>query len=888
MPSSYVSAQASGIALGGTIDQAPAINALLLNPSYTGLILDVGGAVYISTTVNANGKTILYYSGNYFTGAGTIDNHIIDAGYRQKLFDITITLTNCKIAGEMFSVLWYGARGDDSGDDQPVIQKTIDTVIANQNKIKTIFFPQGSYLIFSPIILYKSIGVRRSAIYQQVSIRLQGETDFSQSGNGSRIYTNFRDTFAIGIQQGENCEIANLNILGKFEPPAVTGPVEYSWYSLTLDQFTDGVSRDNRYSPYSGIVIDPFTNGQDLPLPGGMANAYPGFTDWYSGDRGSNNGSTAISIKNCMIFNFVVGICSSPNPFTSNAEFTAIEKVRFGNCKVAISGGQPQEKSCKFYDIMCWSNTHTVFATGLYGARTPGNWFCELVNLAGNVNQFVYNNGAGYFPSHFEKIYAEKLGKIGFIGSNLQSSICNGVINFAIPETESGLYDYHIDGFNTLFFNCMLRMYNTGLPVSIKGRHYFQNCSFEATPYCPSELVSNQNQYGISVFTNCIVGAVNLGMQQEMFIQPTFFEGELIYGKVKTTDVVQYGSGRWETLEIDGGQSPTLEYWATVYNNTGQFQINIDANRNAVVTVGAIHINKFQLGNIVVEKDNGIVGIVGTINFTTNQITINYIPPGIVSGNSYVLACVYPKAYFGAFLGDITANSTSITNVVFDKYGVDTTRIVGTLIEFPFIVNFAFTGYYQNIAKIIAYNSGTRTITLDQAPNLSQKGAYLSLGEVKKTLKGSPGASVNAFPSNTLLTIRSEIFVSEIPGIEKRYLVTREGFLNAAAIGGGETRQAQWNEVDPTIKSSGTTNFSLVAPAGYLLQGFVVKSTTAFTLTAGTTVGGTDISAGLILAANVSNIIPYLKFCDTAFTAYFSGITGSGGTTTITAILNAI
>ena len=120
---------------------------------------------------------MIFTPGSYITGAGTISNCVINAGYRQKCFDITssivfISLTNCSTNTSKFSVQWYGAPVG-SADTLNAIQKSLDMVVANP-LIKTVFIPEGSYIINNPLLIYSWNGTN----YAQVCIRMEGETSF--------------------------------------------------------------------------------------------------------------------------------------------------------------------------------------------------------------------------------------------------------------------------------------------------------------------------------------------------------------------------------------------------------------------------------------------------------------------------------------------------------------------------------------------------------------------------------------------------------------------------------------------------------------------------------------------------------------------------------------
>ena len=234
------------------------------------------------------GKVIKITDGYKLTGKGTNNGGMIDADYQGQLFDTSLTVNPASV-NQYFSVRWFGAKGNNSDDYLP-IQKAINTCI--RNNIRTVYFPLGRYKISKPLIIR---GVSQtendnSDARTFCTLELLGESSFWDSNLGSQIIPAFRNSFAIGIQDGKGCKIRKLAITGLFTPPSLNNTLRF--YSLMFDQFTDSSCRDSRFSPYAAIVIDPFTNlkTDKLPADGG----YPGLTSYYgkSSKLSTQSGST--------------------------------------------------------------------------------------------------------------------------------------------------------------------------------------------------------------------------------------------------------------------------------------------------------------------------------------------------------------------------------------------------------------------------------------------------------------------------------------------------------------------------------------------------------------------------------------------------------------------
>ena len=434
-----------------------------------------------NTTVNGTltipeGK-ILKFEGGKLSGKGTINGGIIEANYHSWIFDTTLII-NPKAVDQYFSVKWFGAKGNNT-DDHIAIQKSINTCL--KNNIRTVYFPSGNYKISKPLIVFNAGGF--------CTLELLGESSFWDSNMGSELYPTFNNTFAIGIQNGKGCKIRKLKITGLFSPPNTNDRNKF--FNTSFENFKDGVCRDSRYSPYSAIVIDPFTNltTDKMPADGG----YPGLSSFYGkANLSTNTGSTGTEIEEMSINNFVVGICSSPNGLTRNAEITLINKIQFENCKLCISGGQDQEKANVVSNIFCWGGTHTIFGTDLYGGpRMAGNWNIDHANIAGGVVRFIYNDQHGYFPTYVSHVFAESLGTWGTINSELACEISDCHVDFEYPNVAGNQTLITSWGENIVYRSCNFRYYGEKTSMKIEGNAIFDHCYFSGPVTKKNSAVNN-------------------------------------------------------------------------------------------------------------------------------------------------------------------------------------------------------------------------------------------------------------------------------------------------------------------------------------------------------------------------------------------------------------
>src|SRR6185437_10194448 len=274
----------------------------------------------------------------------------------------------------------------------------------------------------------------------------------------AELLPTFNNSFAIGIQMGKGVLIRDLMITGRFVFPNTLNEIQVD--TLAFSEWTDGSSRDNRFSPYSGIVIDPFS---DSTVYEHSADMYPGLHAWYARgmDRG---GSTSVEVVGCSIRNFVVGVMITPSN-QQNGELIDVIDCDISGSKVAYSMGQAQSKECHVLRLKCWQPVHTVFDNRTYGFRHGDGAAIPMVdgiNIAGYVKQLC-NIYAASFSGTFRNVYAEGLFRLGFVDGAATVSVEDCQIDFSTQDAGLPYPDFFILGGSTTFRNCTLRIY-PGVP----------------------------------------------------------------------------------------------------------------------------------------------------------------------------------------------------------------------------------------------------------------------------------------------------------------------------------------------------------------------------------------------------------------------------------------
>jgi hypothetical protein len=749
-PTSMPKASDLGILANGT-DQTGALNTIFANANYAGIIMDFSPAnnVTISGNVNCGGKMIFYWAGSGFIGAGSITGQVIAAGYRQKLFALTVSLINTNTTTGKFSVWWYGATG--SGDAQPAIQQSLNTCISNS--LKVIYFPEETYTADSPILGTNWNG----SSYAQWTVRFEGEESFwNGTAGGSVINFGYRNCFGIGIQGGKGVEIKQLRLNGLFTPP-FTIATPNTFFTCAFSAFTDGVSRDTQYSPNCAICIDPF--GPSVPSDGG----YPGFNasapvNYY---RGGSGGSTGTIVEDCIMVGWVLGIITSPNGQTANAELCNFQKIQFDNMKACIVGCQAQEKLNVVKYAACWSNSHTFYHQGDYGIAEGGNWYLDEINIAGALNTFINRNSGGFFPMHVSKVYCESVGTVGTwtsgVGDSLDKSIFNFVTLDVFPQYPANTY---FTSAGVTIKNSTFRMYGSGLPLSFNGGS-FEDCVFEELPYGAGALINcGSGPFGVAINPTLdtsgiqrVTASRSLAGGKGRFIA----KQDYIQGKQISLDYTDPNVG--SILRLDG-------------LNDLSSTVSITSNTATVTPPTAGDLISAFTNQLVIDLTTGnVMGLLTSIGGST--YTISYVPNGIVSG-SYVLGIWFP-IYTFSFMGDIVSGSNLIHNVVIDFGNAPEFIGVGGFVKIP-----GFYGYraLTQEARILSFAGGV--ITMDRNANETANGYYFSSnGAVKNIIVRSDGSGSGSTVGLAEILPKGSYFTDDVPGTGRRvYIVKTTGYFS--------------------------------------------------------------------------------------------------------------
>jgi hypothetical protein len=278
------------------------------------------------------------------------------------------------------------------------------------------------------------------------------------------------------------------------------------------------------------------------------------------------------------------------------------ENLQFANCKYDIVGTQDQEKMNVIKHVMTWGTNYCVFASGIYGASSPGNWNIDWANAAGYTYELFWDVQQGYYPSFFSHIYGEMIAKIGRISSGNGSSFDKFSINFVDPFTAKQFIYGQIEGSGVRYENGQFRMYGTGWPVNINnynGYNSFINVGWETEPNWNTDYPGTGPKF------------------EDNFINQ--FQMDSIKQTLTPIDSTAPGGSPIYIITKDSA-------------STGGYTATIKCVGN--------ELQRVKKGLVLVAYDNlsvtqGTIGVV--ISTDSSSFTIGYVSSQIISGNQYYL-----------------------------------------------------------------------------------------------------------------------------------------------------------------------------------------------------------------------------------------------------------
>lgn len=348
----------------------------------------------------------------------------------------------------------FGAIGDGRVDDTSALQAWANELV----KTHGVGYLQKKYKTSKPIVF--ASWVESTQRYGQISVTIFGDATMSDNHSKSQIIASHKDGPILAFHLAKGGGVYGVGLKGAYLPPKISRQL---LYKSDLSSYGDPTCRDTRYSPYCGIVIDPFSSTP--PSDGG----YPTLQEWYRGPA-TRSGSTGFTIKNVTISNVTIGIITSPNGYTQNAENLLYEDTRFADCKICFAGCQAQEKNNVIRRFQVWGTTHTVLVFNRYGIGQPGNYWVENGNLAGTVVHLINRSSSGWGKMSIRDTFAESISSIGYWYGGSGDLLDNCLLNMEYTENLGYLPSTTLMGKMVRIQNCQIRYYGrTTQPLLFPG-----------------------------------------------------------------------------------------------------------------------------------------------------------------------------------------------------------------------------------------------------------------------------------------------------------------------------------------------------------------------------------------------------------------------------------
>jgi len=629
------------------------------------IVVDTAITISANTTVAAAVRFVGGGSINVTTGNTLTFSSSISADPRSYIFTGAGDYDFDSKAVHALYPYWYGAKGDNSNDDTDEIQKCIDDAI--ESSVGFVRFLSGYHLIT------KGILVRNGS--NTVTLTIEGKSNYDGSV-GTAILCNHNDNFAFGIQGARACVIRDLYLagLGRSYNPTITQVI-----TNTKTQWSTQYGRDDRYSPFAAVVVDPFKT--TAPTGGG----YPGFSSQYSNSHAL---SSQIVLDRVVMRYFVVGVMISPSGVNGNGSELTYRNCTFDRCEYGMALGNTQSRSIEVVNCFFASNAACMDGITFGGQQAP------VPNVVGG--QFgackdIFRFGAGQGDFKITSVYAESVYRLGrFTGNNGATiNLTNCEIKFC-TSTETSLPDAAsvLDAPNMkVIMNGGSLQYSTQRPVEMNVKHLLAR-----GVYLNRMLLNNPNGNSNDsriTYEGCQIDGYGSQFFQTPIEQKVFgLDYQRAYGfmNVAGTQSAYYELGTsnrntavWSNQNDSGDHTVLMEASATVTVDT--------VARTATFT--CTRPERYRVGDILFTYNNNSTatpsatsktcsfGIVTSIVSTT--ITCSHIPSGIASG-TYGIYLWKETIFTGTFIGSITSGSNKVVVTSKNTHGPTLAQVwpVGT------------------------------------------------------------------------------------------------------------------------------------------------------------------------------------------------------------------
>lgn len=590
---------------------------------------------------------------------------------------------------------WWGADGSDGitgGYDDDNLQKAADALIKSQ--VPVLFIPAGFYRLQRGVLFRKDFNNDQNGEFMMIEvegINYAYEQDGTQNGHSTTLYVEDGSDFGFAFQQCTGVRIRNMIFTGR-----ATHIAGFSLKQIVenTDSQWAGSTRDNRWSPHAGIVIDPFGDGTLA-----TGSRYPNWQSYY-GEVGTG-GSTDILIENVISQFFMVGIAISPNQNTAQCEILNFRNIqtRYNKVGVAVGTGQARNIEIETH-VSSWNQVvYDGVSYGKLNGTTPAisNLNCSFVKQIFDMNW----DGTLIQNSHLEVFY-----DIGKIGTNV--TFINNQFDLSIPDVYGIMNNpTHYEGLGrSVFIGCFIDIgYSQDKnPINIAGTDLeFRGCAFSDIPFVTGNVT----------FDNC-----NRNQSLDLSVPV------LRWGKPQPTGAFldsdnAHNEGDSEITKIDGPDFNFIEigtYSVTINTDgTGYFT---GADTTTISTLRPL----WAPDN---ESSPGVHPSFGTVKeIIGDSVDLMGIADGYTTG-SYRLQ----QRFVGFYMGPAFGNTTVSSNVI---SGINYSRNEPRLGDYLFCESFPDGG-----AVIMAKDAMNNTLTLSKDAIETSEQVLIHRGKFHRTGRSS-------------------------------------------------------------------------------------------------------------------------------------------------------
>jgi len=285
-----------------------------------------------------------------------------------------------------------------------VLQLAINQAITANRQL---LIPPGLYVLDAPVdympVIFGSLSMIGLGNYCWVHDNSFPPAAAQQPG--AIFQANFNDRPAFFNSHGaKNCYLANFGIVGLNTITGTGTPTDVKANYVT------GGSRDSRYSPYCGFLIDGFNTAGSVPPDGG----YPGMSAFYK-DNAVIGASTGHVLENISISGFVVGLGVELSGIVGGQGDTlTFYHCSIQTCDTNYACGSAQSKDVVFLAGNL-SSGRELISCATYGNKAG----CPPKMLGVNLQfaQRVFNLSTSEAPFTLRDCYLESVRTLGNFGT---------------------------------------------------------------------------------------------------------------------------------------------------------------------------------------------------------------------------------------------------------------------------------------------------------------------------------------------------------------------------------------------------------------------------------------------------------------------------------------